>query len=106
MREKQTVVDEKWRLEIPQEIVRREAINEATPLFLAESEDGCLKIYFRNPNAEFIELKPRLHKLWRGKFSAFRLTIPRTLRDSTSFYLGRKIILVDRGQSLELWPRP
>ena len=35
-----------------------------------------------------------------------RITIPKPLRDSDSFYLGNKVTLVGKGSYIRLFPRP
>lgn len=95
-------VDEKWRLTIPA------AIPLNTFVMLKENVEGCIQISevsrkFREKDASNIFII-RIEK-GRGGVKK-RILIPRYLRRSISFYLGRKVTIVGKGSYLEIWPRP
>lgn len=90
-------IDDKWRLAIPSAV--REYFNDF--LFLKEGMDGCLEIYSL---LDLDYLDPSF--LFKERIKKNRIKIPAPLRKSISFYFGKKITLVGRGYSLELWPRP
>ncbi len=95
-----TAVDNKWRLTIPSSLVG-DIRNDH--LILALSDDGCVRIY---PDTSRFKEKdyPYLYRVPVRKGN--RVVIPTQLRDSISFYHGKKITVAGRGKFLELWPRP
>lgn len=98
----EVTVDKKWRLTIPISLANNF-------LLLQESEDGCVRILLPPNNirevadpvsAFLVEVKEN------SKGAQKRILIPSSLRESTSFFFGRKVTLAGRGDYLELWPRP
>ncbi len=94
-----TTVDHKWRLLLPSSLVG----NLDDYIFLRISENGCVRIY---PNVSRFKEKdyPYIFKCIVKKGN--RVVIPTQLRDSISFYYGKKITVVGYGHCLELWPQP
>ncbi len=106
---KEAIVDYKWRLTIPSAAVERESLMEEDEVFVTTKEDGCLEVYFIQPSdllsssktAQVVQIKTL-----QGKGGQVRLIIPSFLRESTSFFYGRKVTVADFGEKIELWPRP
>jgi DNA-binding transcriptional regulator/RsmH inhibitor MraZ len=91
-----TAVDYKWRLAIPSELLSRVGKN----VMISENpKDGCVQIYPLRANKA-----PSLfvHEVKSGG----RVLIPRSLRESTSFFFGRKVTIVAKNSgAIELHPR-
>jgi hypothetical protein len=90
-----TAVDYKWRLAIPSELLSRVGKN----VMISEKDDGCIQIYplraNRTPSLFVHEVK-----------SGGRVLIPRNLRESTSFFFGKKVTVVAKQNgAIELHPR-
>jgi len=101
-------IDEKWRLHIP--AVIRKQFNNSNSVILYEDNDGCLRIE-KPPLSQSIVYPSAIYiidikKGRRGRESEKWFLVPKYLRGSTSFYYGRKVTLVGRGNYLEIWPRP
>lgn len=93
-------LDEKWRLSIPAAILKEFK----THVFVKQGRNGCLQILRYLPlslkTPLSFELKLGIHE---GK--PRRITIPQVLRDSKSFYFGKKVTIAQRRDHLEIWPR-
>jgi len=105
---KSAAVDYKWRLTIPSAVVDRESLMEEDEVFLTTGDDGCLEIYFTKPSdldsssgMPIIQVKTAQNK----KDGQTRLVIPDFLRNATSFFYGRSVVVADFGKKIELWPR-
>jgi len=85
-----TAVDYKWRLAIPSQLLKK--IGEKVMIF--EKQDGCIEIS-KSPSLFVHQVK-----------SGGRVLIPRSLRQSTSFYFGKKVTVVaKKNGAIELHPR-
>ncbi|MCF7845388.1 MAG: hypothetical protein K9M12_01315 [Candidatus Pacebacteria bacterium] len=90
-----TAVDYKWRLAIPSELLSRVGKN----VIISEKDDGCIQIYPLRVNGS-----PSLfaHEVKSGG----RILIPRSLRESTSFFFGKRVTVVAKEDgAIELHPR-
>lgn len=89
-----TAVDYKWRLAIPSELLERIGKN----VLISEKEDGCIEIYPLRINGSSLFA----HEVKSGG----RVLIPKNMRDSTSFYFGKKVTVVAKKNGvIELHPR-
>ena len=105
--QRESVVDQKWRLTLPSDIVTRENLSQERKVFFKQGKDGCLLMYFSEPiSAKVVGVEISVASDKRAKIKNFRVLIPRELRDSLSFYFGKTLILADKGNCLSLWPRP
>jgi DNA-binding transcriptional regulator/RsmH inhibitor MraZ len=87
-------VDYKWRLALPSELLGKIGKN----VMISEKDDGCIEIYPSATNLSF----PFVHQIKSGG----RVLIPRSLRQSTSFYFGKKVTIVAKHNgAIELHPR-
>lgn len=87
-------VDSKWRLYLPVEI---EKVSEN--VFLREDYKGGLRI-FQNPQAGTIK-----RKLSVSNAGVRRITIPKSLRSSESFFFGKKVKIVFKDDCFKIFPR-
>lgn len=87
-------VDNKWRLTIPVSI--REEFKDWV-LFRINKE--CVKM---TPNTRNVSKLSVTHVI--GKIKNRRVMIPPQLRDSVSFYFGKKVMIVKKGNHYEIWP--
>jgi DNA-binding transcriptional regulator/RsmH inhibitor MraZ len=89
-----TAVDYKWRLAIPSQLLKK--IGEKVMIF--EKQDGCIEIYPSVTDLSF----PFVHQVKSGG----RILIPQSMRNSTSFYFGKKVTIVAKHNgAIELHPR-
>ena len=106
------IVDEKWRLAFPSSprVIRRRI---PSLVYLEEDRKGHVLIkFFRQGTKTKISdvgfmVPVKTANLRRGgkNYSVKRITIPKSFRKTKSFCYGRTVILVDRGEHFELWPR-
>ena len=87
-------IDQKFRLAIPSSL--KSAFKEV--VFLGTDKDGIIII---SPKFFGGETNIYIQKIEKGK-----ITIPRLLRTSTSFILGKRVMIVKNGGVYELWPWP
>lgn len=87
-------VDHKWRMNVPREILK----DLGQKVLLYESNE-VIRIEVFKGVTEKLELI-HLCKVKSGK-----ILIPEHLRNSESFYFGKKISIVGKGGFLEIWPR-
>lgn len=99
-------VDYKWRVYIPCQLVRDGKIGNYIVVSVNE-EDGCIRI--ENPPINQQQIKDPasvyILSLRESKNHSKRFVVPKSLRESTSFYFGRKVTFVGKGDHLEIWPR-
>ncbi len=103
-------IDGKWRLSIPVQLNNQ--FNDL--VLLEEGSDGCIRMKNHlgfdfdevdNPSVFEVKVNTILRKKHKEReYLMKRITIPDFLRQSTSFYFGRKVILADQGSYFELWP--
>ncbi len=93
----ESVVDYKWRLRIPN-CFARELGKE---LILKELKNKCIGIYCSKECFSKNEF-PYIYKAKIKKGN--RITIHKNLRNSNSFYFGKKVTIAGCGSHLELWP--
>ena len=104
---RKAIVDHRWRLTIPSAVADRESLLAEDEVFLTTKKDGCLEIYFDEPLSLSSKDPIIKTKTVRNKDdSQMRLTIPAFLREATSFFYGRSVMIADFREKLELWPRP
>lgn len=99
--------DEKWRLDIPAAIAKE---LDGYVLVYENEKDDCIRIK-KLPLDKRVKMDPASFyivevKEVKNKNNRKRILIPQPLRRSTSFYYGKRVILVGRGDYLEIWPRP
>jgi len=105
--QRESVVDQKWRLTLPSDIVDRENLSQERKVFFKQDKDGCLVMYFSKPmSAKVVGVEVNAAENKKAKTKSHRVMIPRELRSSMSFYFGKTLILADKGKCLSLWPRP
>jgi len=92
-------VDKKWRLPIPTQI--RGQFDHII-LFTINTDDGCLKIA---PKPKGLDINIR-SEVYIRRIRGGKIIIPPRLRDSNSFFLGRKTLIVAKENHFELWPWP
>jgi DNA-binding transcriptional regulator/RsmH inhibitor MraZ len=98
-------IDEKWRLNIPTAIGW---INNF--ILVKENKDGCIEIKEFKKSLNNSQIKANSSSVFRIKVETKknkhkRILIPLQLRKSNSFYYGKRVILVSKGDYLEIWPR-
>jgi len=94
-----TKVDEKWRLYLPHVINKQFGRS----VLLKEDEEGCVTVQKSDlPERGEDPSLLSVEKIRNGG----RVTIPDPLRGSTSFYYGKNVTVVGRGDHLKIWPRP
>lgn len=105
------VIDEKWRLRFPAAIEAKLD----NFILLKEGTSGCLQIWKAPHKIEgedsasvfIMEVETVDFQMTNGHwYRKRRMRIPISLRGAISFYFGRRVTLVGRGEYLELWPRP
>lgn len=95
-------VDKKGRLVLPREL--KEELSAHVVLSLAE--DSCIRIDVL-PFTHEADLSAVLVSVEKDYYSGPRVCIPKVLRQkSVSFFYGRTVTLVGKGDYLEVWPRP
>jgi len=87
-------VDYKWRLYLPSEI---KEIPEN--IFLEEDWEGCVRIFLRP------QLGTVKRKVSTTKTGIRRVTIPKSLRKSESFFFGKKVRLTFDDYYINILPR-
>ena len=88
-------VDDKWRLCIPASV--RKTIG---PLILLKlNAEDCIEMKKFSFSAKEINSSAFARRIRGG-----RITIPYWLRNSTSFYLGKKVMLTLQNDHCEIWP--
>ena len=92
-------LDKKWRFALPKRF--REQLRDELFIFIKEGENA-LEIY---PFSGIKDIKP---EGFPGAVIAAneKITIPRAMRNSVSFYLGPTVNLVGKGDHIEIWPWP
>jgi DNA-binding transcriptional regulator/RsmH inhibitor MraZ len=97
-------VDEKGRLNIPEPLKGELDKN----VLLVMGKYDCVEIhtmahgFLEKTSDPSIMFGVRVRKVKKNR----RITIPRPLRDSDSFYFGNKVTLVGKGSFIRLLPRP
>lgn len=96
-------MDEKFRLNIPVEIVRTKTLRGFVYLVNEKLEEHYLtRIYYRKPRIP-AAVKVRLDKTQ----SDYRVTIIKSIREkSFSFFYENQVMIVDKGDYLEILPWP
>lgn len=102
-----TTLDYKWRLVLPCDIAKQ-----FNKRLLLKDGSNCLEIHrpsvliFREDAPYASIQKIKIQRVKRDGSDQIKkvVMIPPYLRRSNSFYLGRKVILVGRGDYLEIWP--
>ena len=92
------IVDHKWRLVVPASI-RKELGQE---VLLKINAEGCIEVEKSSPkniDSSATIFYPSVRTIKRG-----RITIPPWLRNSISFYLGRKVMIVSQNGHCKIWP--
>lgn len=89
-------IDYKWRMIIPTAVLKYFK----DKVILYEKDDSV-----RIERFEKKKNRAQLIHLCEIKKNG-KILIPKHLRNSPSFYFGRKIILVGKEDYLEIWPRP
>jgi hypothetical protein len=90
-------LDYGWRLFIPTSLKKQ--IERSKVVFFSTGKDGCVRVSM-SPFQKNINY---LREIREGG----KVVVPKQLRSSTSFYFGRKVVLVlkkDGKYFLELWP--
>lgn len=93
-------VDDKWRLSLPVDFARRFTKPTVT---LAVTRNHCLGIF--QPNVRSVIFDGEGIRLQRRSDGYTRITIPRHLRNATSFFYGHTVTLVRSRGCVEIWPR-
>lgn len=94
---KERRIDAKWRLNIPPPLNRKFSAGVVFGL----NKEGCIQM--KPVKKCFDGLSGNLFiRMPKGG----KLTIPPLLRNSTSFFYGRRVMMVKRGDKYELWPWP
>lgn len=93
-----TKVDEKWRVYIPKNILDEFG----GKILLKEDKHGCIII--KKPN--FSKIKNYSNSFVEKIKNGGRIKIPEPLRNSTSFYFGKNITIISKGEYLKIIPRP
>lgn len=88
-------VDYKWRMIIPKVVLKY--FGDKVILYEKDESVRVERFEETKNGANFVHLC-EIKK--NGK-----ILIPKHLRNSPSFYFGRKILLVGKGDYLEIWPR-
>ena len=97
-------IDEKGRLNIPEPLKNELDKN----VLLKIGEHDCVEIHtmthalLEKVSDPSIMFEARVRKVKKHK----RITIPKPLRGSDSFYFGNKVTLVSKGSYIRLLPRP
>lgn len=96
-----TKVDEKWRIYIPRCLIK----GVGNKILLQEDDDGCIII--KNANISKIKKIKDFSEIFLEDIkNGGRIKIPETLRKTNSFYFGKNITIVGRGDYLKILPRP
>ncbi len=88
-------VDNRWRLFVP--VPMREMIGQVVLLKL--NAENCIEIEKFSFEVKEIDYSAIAIRIKKG-----RITIPSWLRNSTSFYFGKKVMLTLQNGHCEIWP--
>lgn len=90
-------VDRNWRLVIPAPI--RRTIGQDQVILLKLNAENCIEIEKASFEVKEIDSSATTRRIKNG-----RITIPPWLRNSTSFYFGKKVMLTLQNGHCEVWP--
>ncbi len=95
-------IDNKWRFLFPS---AASCYFNNGKVILYESDDGCIRIEKFSRKKEVEGFAVCFMKYKMGVSKGRRILIPRQLRNSISFFFGKKVTVVGKGTYLELHPR-
>ena len=95
-------VDDKWRLNIPAPV--RKTIGQV--ILLKLNAEDCIELKKISFRAKAFRAKDINSAAIARRVKGGRITIPIWLRNSTSFYCGKKVMLTLQNDHFEIWPWP